>query len=93
MYQTIFVILLYFHHFYAIIYDTIHPITVVYDIDIHDELGHDAMPSDCVYIAFDADNFPVYDGVEYDSSEKILIIFSVLQYCYQYNSIPTQHRM
>eukprot|EP01084_Bolivina_argentea_P189771 326284_1 len=56
------------------------------DISIDDELGHHVNPTDCIYLEFDLQNFPIPEQVkQYD---RKLVVFYVLQYLYEYNMLP-----
>eukprot|EP01084_Bolivina_argentea_P084312 152516_1 len=58
------------------------------DIQIDIELGDDALPHDCVYVEFDLEDFPSSNST-YNNNEKAVLIFYFLQYCYKFDSLPT----
>eukprot|EP01084_Bolivina_argentea_P319795 554709_1 len=57
------------------------------DIPIEEELGGDAIFTDCIYTHFDFQHFPMDN---FNQTDKINVIFSIIQHCYKYNELPDQ---
>eukprot|EP01084_Bolivina_argentea_P127909 226162_1 len=57
------------------------------DYNIYNKLGHDSIPSDCIYTQFDFQRFPISRYVVHDKTDKKAIIFYILQCCCYKNSI------
>eukprot|EP01084_Bolivina_argentea_P000095 172_1 len=58
------------------------------DILLEDELGNDAVPTDCIYVEFDIQGFPVWGDINYNLADKKRIVFYIIQYCYKHSSLP-----
>eukprot|EP01084_Bolivina_argentea_P041767 77102_1 len=64
------------------------------DISIDDELGENTQASDCIYVDFDINEFPMNTVTDIDGNNvKQKVIFFILRHCYKFNSVPSDQKI